>query len=104
VRVIAESLNDVCAERLTPNRVWRAEHRVKQGEWVISPERLTQVGQISVSSVRRMTPGLERANRVTRDMPMKRIPGTKPRRAILKSISCITAGPRRPGMTFIRST
>jgi len=104
VRVIAESLDDVCAERLTPNRVWRAEHRVKQGELVISPERLTQLGQISVSSVRRMTPGLERANRVTRAVPMKRIPWNEATPAILKSISCITAGPRRPGMTFIRST
>jgi hypothetical protein len=87
VRVIAESLDYVCAERLTPNLAWMAEHLVKQGEWVTSPERLTQLGQISVSSVRRMTQGMEcdlpcrlprggpeRANRVTRDVPMKRIP------------------------------
>ena len=83
MRVIAASLDDVCAERLMPNRVWRAEHWVKQGESVISPEWLTQLGQISVSSVWRMTPGLERdlprggperANRVTRDVPMNWIP------------------------------
>jgi len=37
-----------------------AEHRVKQGELMFSPERRTQLEQISVSSVRRMTQGLER--------------------------------------------
>ena len=60
MRVIAESLDYVCAERLTPNLAWMAGRLVKQGEWVTSPERLTPLGQISVSSVRRMTQGMER--------------------------------------------
>ena len=87
VRVIAESLDYVCAERLTPNLAWMAAHLVKQGELIFSPELQTQLEQISVSSVRRMTQGMERdlprrlprggperANLVTRDVPMKRIP------------------------------
>ena len=76
VRVIAESLDYVCAERLTPNLAWMAEHLVKQGEWVISPERLTQLGQTSVSSVRRITQGMER------DLP-RRLPRGGPERANL---------------------
>ncbi len=60
VRVIAESLDYVCAERLTPNLAWMAAHLVKQGELMISPELLTQLEQISVSSVRRITQGMER--------------------------------------------
>jgi len=84
VRVIAESLDYVCAERLTPNLAWIAAHLMKQGEWVTSPERLTPLGQISVrrmtQSMERDLPcrlprgGPERANQVTRDVPMKRIP------------------------------
>ncbi len=36
VRVIAESLDWVCAERLQPNLVWTAEHLAQHSELVIS--------------------------------------------------------------------
>jgi hypothetical protein len=86
LRVIAESLDYVCAERLTPNLVWMAEHLASHGEMTITPQLREKLGQISVSTVRRRLDrirqdqprlprkGPERANRVTKDIPMKRIP------------------------------
>ena len=86
LRVIAESLDYVCAERLTPNLVWMAEHLAAHGEMTITPRLREKLGQISVSTVRRRLDrirqdqprlprkGPERANRVTKDIPMKRIP------------------------------
>ena len=86
LRVIAESLDYVCAERLTPNLVWMAEHLAAHGEMTITPQLREKLGQISVSTVRRRLDrirqdqprlprkGPERANRVTKDIPMKRIP------------------------------
>jgi len=86
LRVIAESLDYVCAERLTPNLVWMAEHLAAHGEMTVTPQLREKLGQISVSTVRRRLDrirqdqprlprkGPERANRVTKDIPMKRIP------------------------------
>ena len=86
LRVIAESLDYVCAERLTPNLVWMAEHLAAHSELTITPQLQEKLGQISVSTVRRRLDrirqdqprlprkGPERANRVTKDIPMKRIP------------------------------
>jgi hypothetical protein len=86
LRVIAESLDYVCAERLTPNLVWMAEHLAAHGEMTITPQLQEKLGQISVSTVRRRLDqirqdqprlprkGPERANRVTKNIPMKRIP------------------------------
>ncbi|MFQ5904268.1 MAG: integrase [Candidatus Binatia bacterium] len=86
LRVISESFDYLCAERLTPNLVWMATHLAAHGEMKVSPALLEQLGQISVSTVRRILKrigqdrprlprkGPERANRVTRDIPMKRIP------------------------------
>lgn len=86
LRVIAESLDYICAERLTPNLVWMTEHLTAHGEMEATPQLLEKLGQISVSSVRRRLDrirqdqprlprkGPKRANQVTRDVPMKRIP------------------------------
>jgi len=86
LRVIAESLDHICAERLTPNLVWMAQHLAAHGEMQVTPPLLEKLGQISISTVRRRLAhiqqdqprlprkGPERANRVTRDIPMKRIP------------------------------
>jgi hypothetical protein len=86
LRVIAESLDYVCAERLTPNLVWMAEHLAGHGEMTITPQLREKLGQVSVSTVRRRLDrirqdqprlprkGPERGNRVTKDIPMKRIP------------------------------
>ena len=48
--VIYESLDYICAERLTPNLVWMAHHLERQGELRTTPELLEQLGQISRSS------------------------------------------------------
>jgi hypothetical protein len=86
LRVIAESMDYICAERLTPNLPWLAKCLAGHGELTASPKLLEQLGQISVSTVERIlarirqdVPRLprrrpKRANRVTRDIPMKRIP------------------------------
>jgi hypothetical protein len=86
LRVIWESLDYVCAERLTPGLVSTAEQLARHGELVVTAEVLEQLGRISVSSVqRRLTRlgqdtmrlprrGPERANAVAREIPMRRIP------------------------------
>jgi hypothetical protein len=86
----AESLDYICAERLTPNLVWTAEHLANHGEMEITSPLLEKLGQISVSTVRRRLDrirqdqprlprkGPERANRVSRDVPMKRIAWNQP--------------------------
>jgi hypothetical protein len=86
LRLIAESLDYVCAERLTPNLVWMAQHLAAHGEMDITPQLLQDLGQISISTVRRRLhrvhqdqprlprKGPQRANHVKRDIPMKRIP------------------------------
>ena len=85
-RVIWESLDYVCAERLTPALVATAEHLARHGELTVTDELLEQLGRISVSSVqRRLTRlgqdtmrlprrGPDRANKVAREIPMRRIP------------------------------
>jgi hypothetical protein len=85
LRVIAESWDYICAERLTPNLVWMAEHLDRHGELATSPLLLTQLGGISVSTVQRRLAqvrqdeprlprqGPKQANTLTRDVPMTRI-------------------------------
>ena len=85
LRVIAESSDYLCAERLTPNLVWMATQLALHEEIHPSPELLRQLGEISVPTVRRILqrigrdqPRLPRkgphnANRATREIPMRRI-------------------------------
>ena len=84
--VIAESLDYVCAERLTPNLLWTAQHLEAHGELQLSEELQQLLGQISISSVQRRlatlpreSPRLHRKGRpvgpaLTRDIPMLRMP------------------------------
>lgn len=86
LRVIWESLDYVCAERLTPALVATAEQLARHGELAVTEELLEQLGRISIASVqRRLTRlgqdtarlprrGPERANKVAREIPMRRIP------------------------------
>jgi len=86
LRVIWESLDYICAERLTPALVATAEQLARHGELTVTDEVLDQLGRISVSSVqRRLTRlgqdtarlprrGPDRANKVAREIPMRRIP------------------------------
>jgi len=53
LRVIYESFDSICAERLTPNLVWMAQHLGRHGELTTTPELLEQLGQVSISTVTR---------------------------------------------------
>ena len=86
LRVIAESMDYICAERLTPNLVWLAQHLAAHGELRITSGLLTKLDKISISTVGRILrrlqqdeprlprKGPESANRVARQIPMTRIP------------------------------
>ncbi|HLI07448.1 MAG TPA: transposase family protein [Ktedonobacteraceae bacterium] len=80
-----ESLDYVCAERLTPVLLSTGRHLAKFGEVQLSPGIEEQLGRISRASVSRMLSrwrsrrrrlpqkGAERANAATKGVPMKRI-------------------------------
>jgi hypothetical protein len=86
LRVIAETHDYICAERLKPNLVGMVTDLARHGEIEVSPQLLDQLSRISVSTLRRILnrlgqdePRLPRkgpaqANRVAREIPMKRIP------------------------------
>lgn len=71
LRVIYESLDGICAARLTPNLVWIARHLDTHGELEATPELLEQLAQVSISTVER------RLARLRQDQP--RLPRKKPR-------------------------
>lgn len=84
--LIAESWDYLCAERLTPNLGWMAQHLAAHGELDLSPELLAQLERISVSTVQRILSRLPkhkprlarksppRPRKLTQDIPMRRIP------------------------------
>ena len=86
LRIIAETLDYICAERLQPYLVPTAQDLATHGELDVTPQLLEQLGQISISTIQRhlqrLTPdeprlprrGPTRANQVTREVPMTRIP------------------------------
>jgi len=86
VRIVWDSLDCICAERLTPQLLATAQHLATFGEIVLTPLLVEQLGAISESTVTRMLRGVPRtlprlprkgpaqANRVRRDVPMGRIP------------------------------
>jgi hypothetical protein len=88
LRVISESLDYICAERLTPQLAPMAKHLAAHGELQPSDGLLAQLARISVSTVRRRLQKFERLecwclprregpkqrNPLTRDIPAERIP------------------------------
>jgi hypothetical protein len=66
LRVIAESHDEICAERLQPNLVPMAERLARHGELVVTEALLDQLGRISVSTVQR------RLSRLRQDEPQRR--------------------------------
>ncbi len=81
-----ESLDYICAERLTPTLVKTAKHLASFGALALTAEVESQLASISIATVERMLrkhrsrtvrlprPGPRRANQVTKDVPMRRIP------------------------------
>jgi hypothetical protein len=87
LRVVDESFDYICAERLTPNLVWMTHHLDAHGELRATPTLLEQLEQISISTVRRRQcrirqymPRLPRkkpgGRKLTQDIPMLRLPWT----------------------------
>ncbi|MBC7129562.1 MAG: transposase family protein [Thermoplasmatales archaeon] len=88
LRVIAESHDYICAERLKPNLVSMAQHLAAHGELHLSPVLLEQLECVSVSTIRRRLQKFARletwrlprrrkprpAHPLLRDVPMGRIP------------------------------
>jgi transposase InsO family protein len=86
LRVMAETLDYVCAERLQPALPWLAHNLAEHGELILTDALQAQLETISVSTVGRIlarlgqdTPRLPRKRpsreaSVTRDVPMGRIP------------------------------
>jgi hypothetical protein len=85
LRVIYETYDRICAERLTPNLASMARHLARHGELRTTPRLLDQLDRISTSTVQRILnrirqdqPRLPRGRpktrrRITRDIPMKRL-------------------------------
>jgi hypothetical protein len=85
IRIISESLDYICAERLTPSLVQTARHLAKHSELTLSPKLEADLAKISVSTVQRVLSRLTRdspklprkgpteANRFRRGVPMTRI-------------------------------
>jgi hypothetical protein len=86
LRVIHESYDFICAERLTPDLVSMAQQLAAHGELEATPHLLEQLQRISISTVRRILARTRQdqrrlpckpprnTNKVTRDVPMRRIP------------------------------
>jgi hypothetical protein len=86
MRVIAETLDYICAERLTPSLLPTARLLIGHGELVVSDRVLALLGQISVRTVKRIQSrlrqderrlprrGPERALQIVREVPAERIP------------------------------
>jgi hypothetical protein len=80
-----ESLDSICAKRLTPSLLNTAKHLAKFGVLVLTPEVERQLASISVATVERKMrkhrarkarlprQGPHRANQATKGVPMKRI-------------------------------
>ncbi|MFL5665745.1 MAG: integrase [Ktedonobacteraceae bacterium] len=85
-----ESVDYICAERLTPSLVRMARHLAGFGSLVLTAEVESQLATVSPSTVERMLrknrarkarlprPGPHRANQVTKGVPMGRIPWNTP--------------------------
>ena len=86
VRVVWETLDYVCAERLTAGLLGTARHLSRFGELTLTAEMEDKIGRISRSTVERMIRGLprqnwrlpravsEQANRLRAAVPMERLP------------------------------
>jgi len=86
LRVIDESFDYICAERLAPNLVWMTKHLARHNELKASDELLAKLGEASISTVGRILrrlrqdePRLPRRkapkrSKLTQNIPMKRIP------------------------------
>lgn len=90
LRVMAETLDYVCAERLQPALPWLAQTLAKHDELELTPQLEEQLQSISISTVRRRLAHLgqdvprlprqrpTRGTRLAQTIPMRRIPWDEP--------------------------
>lgn len=90
IRVIAESCDYICAERLGPNLLWLAEHLAAHGELTLTDAVRQKLTTISTSTLRRilkrigqdqpklLPKRLGTPRQAYRDIPMRRIPWDEP--------------------------
>jgi hypothetical protein len=90
LRVMAETLDYVCAERLQPALPWLAQNLAQHEELDLTADLLEQLQAISISTVRRRLAVLgqdlprlprkrpTRGRNAARDIPMRRIPWDEP--------------------------
>ena len=80
-----ETYDHICADRTTPDLAWMAEHLAYHGEMDATPELLTKLEEISISTVKRILnrigryePRLRRRkpkeSPLTKRIPVRRIP------------------------------
>lgn len=81
LRVIYESLDHICADRLTPNLVWMAKHLATHSELQTTPSMLDQLSRVSISTVKR------RLQRITQDLP--RLPRKRGRKRTNKQLQAV---------------
>jgi len=80
IRVIAASLDNPCAERLTPNLKWMAEHLSRFGDLEVSGSVIAQLTQISISTVERYL------STIRQDQPRRRSRSSRTRNGALQGI------------------
>jgi glutamine synthetase adenylyltransferase len=109
LRVIAESFDYLCAERLTPNLVWMANHLAAHDELEVSDHLLDKLDQVSVSTVQRILAriprdkprlprkGPQRTRKLTQDIPMRRIPWNEQQPGYLETDLVHHCGPSPSG-------
>jgi len=107
--VIAESFDYLCAERLTPNLVWMANHLAAHDELETSPPLMEKLDQISISTVQRILAriprdkprlprkGPQRTRKLTQGIPMKRIPWNEQQPGHLETDLVHHCGPSASG-------
>jgi hypothetical protein len=80
LRTIYESADCICAERLTPNLVWWADHLAAHGELCLTPALREQLARISIPTVER------HLCHIRQDLPRLPRPKPKPGRRALQHI------------------
>jgi hypothetical protein len=81
LRVVYESFDYICADRLTPNLVWMAKGLASHGELETTPLLLDQLARISISTVKR------RLKRITQDQP--RLPRRRGRKRTSTQLAAV---------------
>jgi transposase InsO family protein len=109
IGIIAESFDYICAERLTPNLGWMAEHLVKHGELFVSPQVHEKLKQISISTTQRILSRLpqatyrpkrakaKRKKGLVDEIPTKRLPWDERRPGYFEVDTVFHCGPMASG-------